>query len=68
MALVGEKRNDGSTFNLTILHTNDIHSRILESDKRGRQCDNETREERKCFGGVARIKSKVRDPWSDRLN
>ncbi|XP_077528278.1 protein 5NUC-like [Haemaphysalis longicornis] len=61
--LHGSKQAEGNFFSgmqLTILHTNDIHSRILESDKRGRQCDNETREERKCFGGVARITAKVK--------
>lgn len=60
-ALKAEQEGDDSTFNLTILHTNDIHSRILESDKRGRQCDNKTREEWKCFGGVARITAKVKE-------
>ncbi|KAL1480979.1 hypothetical protein MTO96_050583, partial [Rhipicephalus appendiculatus] len=40
---------------LTILHTNDIHSRILESDKRGVQCNEEKRSKKKCYGGVARI-------------
>uniref|UniRef100_A0A224Y0Z6 5'-Nucleotidase n=1 Tax=Rhipicephalus zambeziensis TaxID=60191 RepID=A0A224Y0Z6_9ACAR len=45
---------------LTILHTNDIHSRILESDKRGMQCNEEKRSKKKCYGGVARIAYEAR--------
>ncbi|XP_070379229.1 protein 5NUC-like [Dermacentor albipictus] len=63
---MGENSSDGvvegggTTFNLTIIHTNDIHSRILESTKRGVQCDDKARNESKCFGGVARIAELVR--------
>ncbi|XP_075559264.1 uncharacterized protein LOC142590721, partial [Dermacentor variabilis] len=49
------KGNTNGRFKLTILHTNDIHSRILESDKRGLQCKKEKRKNGKCFGGIARI-------------
>ncbi|XP_075559266.1 protein 5NUC-like isoform X2 [Dermacentor variabilis] len=56
----GIVESDGTTFNLTILHTNDIHSRILESTKRGVQCNAKARNESKCFGGVARIAELVR--------
>ncbi|XP_077528277.1 protein 5NUC-like [Haemaphysalis longicornis] len=49
------------TFNVTILHTNDIHSRILQSDKNGRECDEDKIKEKKCFGGVPRIVHKVRE-------
>lgn len=59
--LKAEEDGDNSTFNLTILHTNDIHSRILESDKNGRQCDDKARNKSKCFGGVARITAKVKE-------
>lgn len=52
--------NENTLFNMTILHTNDIHSRILESTKRGVQCDDDDRNKSKCFGGVARIKNVVR--------
>uniref|UniRef100_A0A131Z1W4 5'-Nucleotidase n=1 Tax=Rhipicephalus appendiculatus TaxID=34631 RepID=A0A131Z1W4_RHIAP len=52
--------NEKTLFNMTILHTNDIHSRILESTKRGVQCDDDDRNKSKCFGGVARIKNVVR--------
>ncbi|KAL1482666.1 hypothetical protein MTO96_014032 [Rhipicephalus appendiculatus] len=43
--------NEKTLFNMTILHTNDIHSRILESTKRGVQCDDDDRNKSKCFGG-----------------
>ncbi|XP_054924306.1 protein 5NUC-like isoform X2 [Dermacentor andersoni] len=54
------KGNTNGRFKLTILHTNDIHSRILESDKRGMQCNEEKRKNGKCFGGIARIAYQVR--------
>uniref|UniRef100_A0A131XKS8 Putative cd73 ecto-5'-nucleotidase n=1 Tax=Hyalomma excavatum TaxID=257692 RepID=A0A131XKS8_9ACAR len=52
--------SEDAVFNMTILHTNDIHSRILESTKRGMQCTDKERNESKCFGGVARIIQEVR--------
>ena len=36
-------------FTLTILHTNDVHARIAETDKWGRSCSSSD-----CYGGVAR--------------
>ncbi|XP_037522277.1 5'-nucleotidase-like [Rhipicephalus sanguineus] len=54
------QNNENTLFNMTILHTNDIHSRILESTKRGVQCNDDDRNKSKCFGGVARIKNVVR--------
>lgn len=53
------KGNSYGGVKLTILHTNDIHSRILESDKRGVQCNEEKRRQNKCYGGVARIAYEV---------
>ncbi|KAH6942075.1 hypothetical protein HPB50_000337 [Hyalomma asiaticum] len=55
-----QNANGEGSFKLTILHTNDIHSRILESDKRGVQCNDEKRKKGKCYGGVARIAYQVR--------
>ena len=44
-----------TTFNLTILHTNDFHARFEETDENGGICTDEIRESRKgCFCGVAR--------------
>jgi 5'-nucleotidase/UDP-sugar diphosphatase len=55
-------------YSLTILHTNDVHSRIESINKYDSTCDAESESEGKCFGGVARIKSMVderRDALSD---
>ncbi|MEY8801738.1 bifunctional UDP-sugar hydrolase/5'-nucleotidase [Leisingera sp. XS_AS12] len=46
-------------FKLTILHTNDIHSRIESINKYDSTCGAEDEAEGKCFGGVARIMTKV---------
>ncbi|MDA7420582.1 bifunctional metallophosphatase/5'-nucleotidase [Tritonibacter multivorans] len=46
-------------YKLTILHTNDIHSRIESINKYDSTCNAESEAEGKCFGGVARIKSAV---------
>ncbi|MCG7518913.1 bifunctional UDP-sugar hydrolase/5'-nucleotidase [Ruegeria sp. Ofav3-42] len=46
-------------YKLTILHTNDIHSRIESINKYDSTCDAEGEAEGKCFGGVARLKSIV---------
>lgn len=45
-----------SGFDLTILHTNDIHARIEETNKYSGAC---TDPDGKCYGGVARLKTKV---------
>ncbi len=44
-------------YKLTILHTNDIHSRIESINKYDSTCDAEGEAEGKCFGGVARLKT-----------
>ncbi|WP_293576004.1 bifunctional metallophosphatase/5'-nucleotidase [Phaeobacter sp.] len=46
-------------YKLTVLHTNDIHSRIESINKYDSTCNAEGEAEGKCFGGVARIKSAV---------
>jgi 2',3'-cyclic-nucleotide 2'-phosphodiesterase (5'-nucleotidase family) len=48
-----------AAFDLTVLHTNDIHSRFDEVTSRGSVCRPKDREGGKCFGGVARIKHVV---------
>ncbi|KAM7307456.1 protein 5NUC [Ixodes scapularis] len=48
-------------FNITVLHTNDIHSRFLEANKRGGVCTDKDREKDGCYGGVARIVTKVKE-------
>ncbi|MGB1208149.1 MAG: bifunctional metallophosphatase/5'-nucleotidase, partial [Paracoccaceae bacterium] len=44
-------------YSLTILHTNDIHSRIESINKYDSTCRSSDEAEGKCFGGVARIKT-----------
>lgn len=44
-------------FKLTILHTNDIHSRIESINKFDSTCDAEGEAEGSCFGGMARVKT-----------
>ena len=48
-----------SNLSLTILHTNDIHSRVEEMDQYGSMCKESDRAADKCFGGIARIASKL---------
>ena len=44
-------------YTLTILHTNDIHSRVESINKYDSTCGAEDEAEGKCFGGMARIKT-----------
>jgi len=44
-------------YTLTILHTNDIHSRIESINRFDSTCNAEDEAEGKCFGGMARIKT-----------
>lgn len=46
-------------YSLTILHTNDIHSRIESINKYDSTCGADDETEGKCFGGVARIKTMI---------
>jgi 5'-nucleotidase len=46
-------------YKLTILHTNDIHSRIESINKYDSTCKSDDEAAGKCFGGVARIKTLV---------
>ena len=49
------------TYDLTIIHTNDVHARIQQFNKYGTPCSAEDAQDGKCFGGVARRKTKVMD-------
>ncbi|SDD83216.1 5'-nucleotidase [Paracoccus isoporae] len=44
---------------LHILHTNDFHSRIESINKYDSTCDAETEEAGECFGGTARLATKI---------
>ncbi len=60
VAMIGMTAGMASAdYKLTILHTNDIHSRIESINKYDSTCDAEGEAEGTCFGGVARIKTAV---------
>uniref|UniRef100_A0A0K8RI13 5'-nucleotidase n=1 Tax=Ixodes ricinus TaxID=34613 RepID=A0A0K8RI13_IXORI len=61
-------QRSGEGFNLTILHTNDIHSHFLQSDKRGGNCTEEKAKKKQCYGGVSRIITKVREIKKQKTN
>ncbi|CAN7999446.1 unnamed protein product [Ixodes hexagonus] len=48
-------------FNITVLHTNDVHSHFLQSDKNGGNCTEKKANNSECYGGVARIRTKVKE-------
>ena len=50
---------------LTVIHTNDLHSRFDEITVRGSTCRDKDRAAGKCYGGVARIKG-ISDEIRDR--
>ncbi|WP_424979038.1 bifunctional metallophosphatase/5'-nucleotidase [Leisingera sp. S232] len=48
-------------YKLTILHTNDFHSRFEPINKYDSACDAEDQAEDKCFGGTARLVTAIAD-------
>ncbi|XP_046374004.2 5'-nucleotidase-like [Haliotis rufescens] len=56
------------SFNLTILHTNDIHARIEQTNKYSGQCSPAHVAEGKCYGGFARLKTKIEEIRSAQPN
>ena len=48
-------------YTLHILHVNDLHSRIEPINRFDSTCSTEDETEGKCFGGVARLATKVRE-------
>ncbi|ORZ35683.1 Metallo-dependent phosphatase-like protein [Catenaria anguillulae PL171] len=44
---------------MTLIHTNDIHARMDEFSSSGIDCTEKNRADRRCFGGIARIKTLV---------
>lgn len=48
-------------FNLNIIHINDLHSRIESINKYDSTCSAEDETEGKCFGGVARVATKINE-------
>ena len=48
-------------FNLTVLHTNDIHCRFEEANKYGSTCTEEEAGAGKCYGGYARLVHQLKE-------
>ncbi len=48
-----------AAYELTVLHTNDLHSRFEQVTATGSRCEAKDAEKQRCFGGVARIKHVV---------
>jgi len=51
----------GGEYTLTVLHTNDVHARILQFNRFGGTCSEDDAAEGKCFGGVARRATKINE-------
>lgn len=49
------KESKISTFELILLHNNDMHARFEQIDKDGNPCRQEDIEAEKCYGGFARV-------------
>ncbi|KAI8498432.1 5'-nucleotidase [Branchiostoma belcheri] len=49
------------TFDLTILHTNDVHARVEQATGGGGSCGDTDALAGKCYGGVARRLTKIRE-------
>lgn len=52
-----KKVNDSidKTFELVVLHSNDMHGRFDETDKYTNQCEQEDKQANHCYGGFARL-------------
>jgi 5'-nucleotidase / UDP-sugar diphosphatase len=48
-------------YTLHVLHINDLHSRIEQVNAGGSNCSSKDAEENKCFGGVARVATKINE-------
>ena len=49
-----------AAWELSLLHVNDIHARMEETNKHSSPCTPKDRDAGKCFGGLARIVSAVK--------
>lgn len=59
ITIVGLSLPAYADYTLTILHTNDVHSRIEEVNKYDATCSAKESAEQQCYGGVARIKAAI---------
>ena len=48
-------------FNLTVLHTNDVHARVEQTNKYSANCSESGVVADKCYGGVARRYTAIKD-------
>jgi 5'-nucleotidase len=53
----------GQDYKLTLLHTNDVHSRLQPINRFASTCTAKEEADKQCFGGVARISWKAREQW-----
>ena len=58
-ALAISAQTAASEYKLNIIHINDLHSRIESISRFNGTCDSESESEGKCFGGVARVATKI---------
>ncbi|MDE0113430.1 MAG: bifunctional metallophosphatase/5'-nucleotidase [Albidovulum sp.] len=58
-ALAISTQTAASEYKLNIIHINDLHSRIESISRFNGSCDSESEAEGKCFGGVARVATKI---------
>lgn len=52
---------NGEAFNLTVVHTNDIHAHFEQTNVLGGPCSEKDAAANKCYGGYARIVTKVKE-------
>ena len=58
-ALALSAQSAAAEFKLNVIHINDLHSRIESISRFNGTCDSESEAEGKCFGGVARVATKI---------
>jgi len=61
LCLLGCQYVSVSSFNLTLLHVNDIHVRIEETNKYSSTCKPKDKRKGACYGGVGRLHAAVSD-------
>ena len=58
-SLPHEEIGGSPEFTLTVLHTNDIHGRFMETNQNSLECSAVEEADEKCYGGYARMFTKV---------
>lgn len=68
LALLIFSAASSSAFNLTIIHTNDVHARFVEFNVYGGRCTKDEAEKQHCYGGFPRqvsMANKLRNEFSN---